>query len=398
MATNYEINYNDERFTKVETEKNAALSDIEKVYSGMADSSDAYYQKQIEASKDWADKQSELQQAQTDFAIEKIEQEKAQAQKDYIKEQSGAYVDWQKQSNAYGANAEQMAASGLKNTGYSESSQVSMYNTYQNRVATARESYNQAVLNYNNAITEARLQNNSILAEIAIEALQKQLELSLQGFQHKNSLIIEQSNKKLEVENNYYNRYLDVLDQINTENSLAEQIRQFNAKLEEEQRQFKVLHETDTTTTPKYGPYSSSGKSTASSKKSSSSETAESTKAGNVTGTNTTASSKTSSVSGTKSNKTTAQSVAKTEQSILDLGYGPISGQTLYNLVTAGAVKETKDKDGTTVFIPTTNNVPTAGSILANLVKDEEDKGSTTISAPSILTGSPRANKTTSIR
>ena len=31
-----------------------------------------------------------------------------------------------------------------------ESSKVSMYNTYQNRVATARDSYNRAVLNYNN--------------------------------------------------------------------------------------------------------------------------------------------------------------------------------------------------------------------------------------------------------
>ena len=113
-----------------------------------------------------------------------------------------------------------------------------MYTTYQNRVTAARESYNLAVQNYNNAITEARLQNNSILAEIAYEALQKQLELSLQGFQYKNQLVLEQANKKLEVENMYYNRYQDVLDQINTENALAEQIRQFNAQLAEEQRQF----------------------------------------------------------------------------------------------------------------------------------------------------------------
>ena len=238
MATNYEINYNDERFTKVETEKNAALSDIEKVYSGMADSSDAYYQKQIDASKEWADKQSELQQEKTDFAIEKIEQEKAQAQKDYIKEQSGAYVDWQKQSNAYGANAEQMAASGLKNTGYSESSQVSMYNTYQNRVATARESYNRAVLNYDNAIKDAMLQNNSVLAEIAYNALQQQLELSLQGFQYKNQLILEQANKKVEMDNMYYGRYQDVLNQINTENAMAEEIRQFNQNYDLQLKQY----------------------------------------------------------------------------------------------------------------------------------------------------------------
>jgi hypothetical protein len=225
------VNYDDPRFDKVESDKTAALDELENTYSGMIGQSDKYYQDQINASKEWADKQTELQQNQTDFAIEQIEQQKDQANKDYIKEQSGAYVDWQKQSNQYGANAEQMASAGLTNTGYSESSQVSMYNTYQNRVSTAREAYNNAVLNYNNAIKDARLQNNAALAEIAYNALQQQLELSLQGFQYKNSLVLELSNKKLEVENNYYNRYMDVLNQINTENALAEEIRQFNEQM-----------------------------------------------------------------------------------------------------------------------------------------------------------------------
>ena len=239
MATpNYDINYDDKRFTEVETDKKAALNEVDVTYGNMINNSDKYYQSQIDAAQQWADKQTQLQQEKTDFAIEQVEQQKAQAQKDYLKEQSASYVDWQKQSNQYGANAEQMAAQGLTGSGFSESSQVSMYNTYQNRVATARESYNQAVLNYNNAIKDAQLQNNSLLAEIAYNALQTQLELSLQGFQYKNQLIIEQSNKKLEVENTYYNRYQDVLNQINTENALAEEVRQYNQSYAEEVRQF----------------------------------------------------------------------------------------------------------------------------------------------------------------
>ena len=227
----YPINYEDERFTNVEADKQQALTDVEKTYGGMIDESDSYYQEQIEASKQWAEQQQQLQQENTDFAIEQIEQQKDQAQKDYTKEQAGAYTDWQKQSNAYGVNAEQMASSGLSNTGFSESSQVSMYNTYQNRVATARESYNQAVLNYNNAIKDAQLQNNSKMAEIAYTALQQQLELSLQGFQYKNQLIEAQANKKLEVDQMYYSRYQDVLNQMNTENALAEEIRQYNESI-----------------------------------------------------------------------------------------------------------------------------------------------------------------------
>lgn len=241
------VNYNDERFTQVENEKDATLSELEQTYGGMVDQVDDYYNAQIDASKEWADKQSQLQQEQTDFTIEQIEQQKQQANKDYTKEQSGAYVDWQKQSQKHGVNAEQMAQGGMTGTGFSESSQVGMYNQYQNRVATARESYNQAVLNYNNAIKDARLQNNSVLADIAYKALQQQLELSLQGFQYKNQLILEQANKKLEVDQMYYNRYQDVLNQINHENAVAEDTRQFNEQLAEEIRQYNEQLKFNTT-------------------------------------------------------------------------------------------------------------------------------------------------------
>ena len=95
MATpNYDVNYEDERFSQVNQEKDAALSDLEQTYAGMIGESDKYYQAQIDASKEWADKQSQLQQEQTNLTLEQIEQQKAQAQKDYTKEQSGAYVDW----------------------------------------------------------------------------------------------------------------------------------------------------------------------------------------------------------------------------------------------------------------------------------------------------------------
>lgn len=239
------VDYEDERFGQVEADKQQALTELEQTYGGMISQSDQYYQQQIDAAKQWTEQQQQLQQSQTDFAIEQINQQKQQTQKDYIKEQSGAYVDWQKQSDAYGAKAEQLAGAGLKNTGYAESSQVAMYNQYQNRVAVARDSYQRAVLNYDNAIREAQLQNNSVLAEIAYQGLQKELELSLAGFQYKNSLVLEQANKKVELENTYYGRYLDVLNQINAENAQAEQIRQYEQtyalqqqQLAEEIRQF----------------------------------------------------------------------------------------------------------------------------------------------------------------
>ena len=130
-----------------------------------------------------------------------------------------------------------MASQGLTNSGYSESSNVSMYNTYQNRYATAREAYNNAVLNYNNSIKEAQLANNSKLAEIAYNALQQQLSLSLEGFQYKNSLIQTKLSAVNEQVDRYDNKYQNLLNQINTENALEEQIRQYNESLAEQRRQ-----------------------------------------------------------------------------------------------------------------------------------------------------------------
>lgn len=222
------VNYNDSRFQEVEKEKNAALNETKNQYDEIINKTDSIYQEQIDASKDWANKQSELQQANTDFAIEKVNQAKDKAQKDYTKEQKAAYSDYQKAVDSYGVNAEKMAAQGLQNSGYSESTRTNMYNTYQNRYSAARESYNQAILNYDNSIKEAQLANNSALATIAYEALQKQLELSLQGFQYKNQLILQKLEAVNQQEDRYYQRWQNVLSQINTENALAEQIRQFN--------------------------------------------------------------------------------------------------------------------------------------------------------------------------
>ena len=205
MAADYET-----QLTEVEAKENKALDDTKKAI-----------QAQKDAIQDYADEQSRIQQEQSDLAVSQLEQQKAQAEKDYIKEQSGAYVDWQKQSNQYGANAEQMASAGLKNSGYSESSQVSMYNTYQNRVATAREAFQIAKFNYDNAIKDAKLQNSSLLAEIATNALQQQLALS-----------VELISKTLEIENIYHNQKTDIWGQMNTEANLA--ILKDQQELEEE--------------------------------------------------------------------------------------------------------------------------------------------------------------------
>ena len=253
---NETVDYNDKRLTDVKAEQTQKESEINQTYDNMINNSNKFYQDQIDASKEWAQKQGELQQANTNLAIEQINQQKEQTQKDYTKEQKASYTDYQKQVNDYGVNAEKMAAAGLNNTGYSETSKVSMYNTYQSRVATARDGLNKAILQYNNSIKEAQLANNSKLAEIYSNALQQQLELSLKGFQYKNSLIeakinqintnntrydnkyqnvLEQINQEIENRRNMYNIYSDA---INSDRKLTESVKQFNQEMELKKQQF----------------------------------------------------------------------------------------------------------------------------------------------------------------
>ena len=106
QGSNIAVSTTDARLLAVQAAKEQAIKEAEKTYNSMIQQTDQYYDAQIDASKDWAKKQQQLQQENTDFAIEKIEQQKEKTEKDYTKEQSGAYVDWQRQSNEYGAGVD----------------------------------------------------------------------------------------------------------------------------------------------------------------------------------------------------------------------------------------------------------------------------------------------------
>jgi hypothetical protein len=329
MSTNYE---DDPRVTAIEGEEKEALTESDKLYDGMVADNKKTEQGLLDKIDANTQRQEQIQNEQTEFTIDTIEQQKADAKKDYTKEQSGAYVDWQKQSNEYGANAEQKAANGLTNTGFSESSQVSMYNQYQNRVATARESYSRAVVNYNNAITQARLANNAALAEIAAQALAQQLEISLQFVQMNNSLLTQKANAQLSVKSLYQSKWKAMLDQINTEKAQAEQKRQFDATMAFNREQFEYKKAQDAAAASGGGGGGSSGGSGGGTIKKDSGGSS-SGGGGAITGG--------SGNSGGGSPKEPTPNM----DSVTALGYGPISAQELNRLVESGAVVE-YEKDG----------------------------------------------------
>ena len=197
------VNKNDETLQEYKNTKNTLVNEAQANYNTVSSGAQEKYNELINATKDYGEKQAEITQNQTNQTIKEINQKKDQTEQDYIKEQKAGYVDYAKQVNDYGVNAEVQASAGLQGSGYSESSKLSAYNTYQNRYMTARETFNRAVLNYDNEIAKAQLQNSSLLAEIAFNSLQTQLQLALEGFQYQNELLNNLFNQKLNVSSTY---------------------------------------------------------------------------------------------------------------------------------------------------------------------------------------------------
>lgn len=119
--------------------------------------------------------QNEQIDANNKYALDNIERQRGYAQKDFEKEARGAYQDYQKQVNPYGVQAENIFSSGLGNSGYSETSKLNAYNTYQNRFATARQSTDRLMEDFNNQMNQAMLEANQEKAQVALQKLQTQM-------------------------------------------------------------------------------------------------------------------------------------------------------------------------------------------------------------------------------
>jgi hypothetical protein len=214
-----------------------------------------------------------------------------------------------------------------------------MYNTYQNRIATARASYELVIQGYNNAITEARLNNSSVLAEIAAKALEDGLKLSIEGVQYKNELLQKKADRKLQIQQFTQTKYQDVLDQMNKENALAEEVRQANLandraleeiQLAKDKFAYEKEQDAKAATISKGSSGGGGGNSGGSGSKGSSGGSASisTTKNGNKTSTTTTV------------KKKTSDAVQIDMDSVLALGFGPISAAKLDDLVRQGIVSE----------------------------------------------------------
>ena len=227
----YNVNYDDERFKQVGNEKQSELDKYNQTYDNLINERNNFTNQQQQLVDQWENTQKDIANQNLQYQKDLIEQQRNKAEKEYQNEAKASYIDYQKEVDKYGVSRENVTANGLSNSGYAESSKVDMYNTYQNRLATARKGLEDAGIEFDNAIREAQMSNNETLAQNALTALQNKLNIALEGFNYKT----EQENNKLNwnntINNNYYNRYKDVESQINYENETAEKIRQYNEQM-----------------------------------------------------------------------------------------------------------------------------------------------------------------------
>lgn len=325
----YKISTNTKEFKDIEADRKSDLTANDKIFNDAAKDLTSAYDTQIQASKDYADKQTEIQNEQFKQTQTEINQQKAQLEKDYTKEQSAAYTDHQKQINPYGVQSEERAAMGLADSGYAESSKVAVYNQYQARVTAARESFMLAKQNYDNMMANARIQNSSALAKIAYEALAQQSALAIELVTKKSTLVLEQAREKRAINSLYDDKWNTTVNRLMQEKALGIQLGELELgqdRLEEEIRQFNKLHATNysgTKVTVEKGRTSKSGKNGGNSK---------------------TANKVLAHDDNTKGKSTKPNlpndSPKPNMQSIMDLGRGPINAKKLNSLITAGEVKE----------------------------------------------------------
>lgn len=237
------VDLSDEHLTNINGQKQSAIDMINQNYDNQIAQSDDYYNRQIDSVKEYANKQTELQQAQSDYAIKQIETQKEDTSKDYNKEQKAAYADYMKQNNAYGYSGNAVNRGSMAGSGAAASIQASYYNSYQQRYATARESYDKAIRDYNSSITQAQLQNNATLAEIAYKAQEQSLQLAQSAYQYKNELLNQKTSSLLQTTEHYDSLWQQMYNALLSEAQRKEQMdlawKEYELKmkqLEEEER------------------------------------------------------------------------------------------------------------------------------------------------------------------
>lgn len=133
------------------------------------------------------DKQQEIVNQQTQMNVDQLQRQKEKLDEEAIKTNKALYTEYKKNNNPYGANAEQLASRGLGNSGYAETTQTSLYNTYQKNVTDTLNNARSLKADFDFQISQAKQQGNITLAQNLLDIYNQKLQLLTQNYELRNN-------------------------------------------------------------------------------------------------------------------------------------------------------------------------------------------------------------------
>lgn len=133
------------------------------------------------------EQQQDITNKQTEMNVAELERNKQEVDRDATKTNRALYAEYRKASNPYGANAEQLASQGLANSGYAESTQANLYNTFQRNVTDTLNNARELKSNFDFEINKARQTGDITLAQNALAIYQQKMQLLTQEYELKNN-------------------------------------------------------------------------------------------------------------------------------------------------------------------------------------------------------------------
>lgn len=228
----------DERLSRIEQEKQNALTESNNTYNDLLKDNENLYNDQKNYADNYEKTQNDILDKQLAYNEEKIKQQREEAERNKEIEAKKARNDYLSFINPYGVNAESQASQGLLQSGLSETTKLGGWNTYQNRLASANKALQDAFTQYDNDMNEARLNNDTQKAQNALNKLQMNLEYAQNFYNNKSTISQNKLSNNQNLDNNYYNRYQTEYSNIQNEKAALEAIRQWEAEMAEQKRQY----------------------------------------------------------------------------------------------------------------------------------------------------------------
>lgn len=131
--------------------------------------------------------QQEITNKQTEMNVAELERNKLEIEKDADKTNKALYAEYRKASNPYGATAENLASQGLGNSGYAETTQTNLYNTYQRNITDTLNNARDLKADFDFQISKARQTGDITLAQNALDIYNQKMQLLTQEYELKNN-------------------------------------------------------------------------------------------------------------------------------------------------------------------------------------------------------------------